>query len=196
MDQPEAPGQASTIADTTTDAVQRSVPGSSHDRSILNASSTELSSTITNDTHHGQNGLPGMDEVDMVELHQIATAISRHHTQVGCAPSRDCTLDPESPEFDVARWVQDFVRQWRDKGRAENKLGVAMRDLDVFGSGSALQLQDTVASVLSAPLRVGEMLGGSKKSQRRHILHGFNALLKSGELLAVWGVPGRGAAHF
>ncbi|KAK4448665.1 ABC transporter-like protein [Podospora aff. communis PSN243] len=196
MDQPEAPGQASTMADTTPDATQRNVPGSSHDRSILNGSSTELSSTITNDTRHGQNGLPGMDDADVVELHQIATAISRHHTQVGRAPSRDRALDPESPDFDVARWVQDFVRQWRDKGHAENKLGVAMRDLDVFGSGSALQLQDTVGSVLSAPLRVGEMFGGSKKGQRRHILHGFNALLKSGELLAVLGRPGSGCSTF
>jgi len=40
------------------------------------------------------------------------------------------------------------------------------------------------------------MFGGDKKSQRRHILHGFNALLKSGELLAVLGRPGSGCSTF
>ncbi|KAK0644699.1 ABC-2 type transporter-domain-containing protein [Cercophora newfieldiana] len=137
-----------------------------------------------------------MEEADLNELQQIATALTRHHTNAGRVPSRDAALDPESSHFDAARWVQDFVRQMRDKGYAENQLSVAMRDLDVFGSGSALQLQDTIGSVLSAPLRLGEMSRGSKKSQRRHTLHGFNGLLKSGEILAVLGRPGSGCSTF
>lgn len=170
------------------------------------ASSTELSDlTFTDhtlrhedhneDTHHG---LTGVDSAEVHELQHIATQMSQHQSRVGRHPSRDPVLDPSSPEFDVTKWVHDFVRQMRDKGYSESHLGIAMRDLDVFGSGSELQLQETVGTVLSAPLRIGEMFGSKadKKSQRRYILHGFNGLLRSGELLAVLGRPGSGCSTF
>jgi len=182
------------------------LPNWNYDQSTTGApsntsSTAELSSTLDgHDGHDARHGLTDMHEADVNELQQIATALSRHHTNAGHAFSRDTALDPASADFDVAKWVRDFVRQMRAKGYTENKLGVCVRDLDVYGSGSALQLQDTIGSVLSAPLRIGEMFGGrgkgDKKSQRRHILQGFNGLLKSGELLAVLGRPGSGCSTF
>ncbi|KAL2158180.1 hypothetical protein VTH06DRAFT_4748 [Thermothelomyces fergusii] len=131
------------------------------------------------------------------ELHQIATALSRHRSHATAGPETlkpDPALDPGSPHFDVAKWVQNFVFQLRQQGHKPSHLGVLFRDLDVFGSGSALQLQETVDSVFLAPLRVGELLSRSK--QHKHILHGFNGLLRSGELLAVLGRPGSGCSTF
>ncbi|KAH6627524.1 ABC-2 type transporter-domain-containing protein [Chaetomium tenue] len=86
------------------------------------------------------------------------------------------------------------MAQVNAQGNKASELSVLFKDLNVSGSGSALQLQETVDSVLLAPLRVGELFSGKK--QHRHILHGFNGLVKSGELLAVLGRPGSGCSTF
>jgi ABC-type multidrug transport system fused ATPase/permease subunit len=138
----------------------------------------------------------GLEDGATTELRRIATALSRHRSRTGGpdAVEADATLNPESADFDVTRWVRRFMGQLNDQGHKSTKLGVLFRDLDVSGSGSALQLQETVDSVLLAPLRIGELFSGKK--QHKHILHGFNGLLKSGELLAVLGRPGSGCSTF
>jgi ABC-type multidrug transport system fused ATPase/permease subunit len=138
-----------------------------------------------------------LEEGVSAELQQIATALSRHRSHVAAgpqAPEPNPALNPESADFDVTEWVRFFVSQLNEQGHKASELGVLFRDLDVLGSGSALQLQETVDSVLLAPLRVGELFSQTK--QHKHILHGFNGLLKSGELLAVLGRPGSGCSTF
>jgi ATP-binding cassette subfamily G (WHITE) protein 2 (PDR) len=71
------------------------------------------------------------------------------------------------------------------------KLSVVYRDLNVFGSGAALQLQKTVADVVMAPFRAGEYFG---KSERKQILHNFDGIIKAGELCVVLGRPGSGCS--
>ncbi|KAK4645140.1 hypothetical protein QC761_310830 [Podospora bellae-mahoneyi] len=137
-----------------------------------------------------------MVDADALELQRIASVLSRHQSHVRRPTAKDDpTLDPESDHFDVTRWVRHFVGQLNKQGHKATNLGVVFRDLDVFGSGSALQLQETVDSVLLAPFRLGELFGSHKK-ERKQILHGFNGLLKSGELLAVLGRPGSGCSTF
>jgi hypothetical protein len=132
-----------------------------------------------------------LEEGVSTELRRIATALSQHRPETRESES---VLNPESADFDVTKWVRNFVGQLNDQGHKASELGVLFRDLDVLGSGSALQLQETVDSVLLAPLRVGELF--SQKKQHKHILHRFNGLLKSGELLAVLGRPGSGCSTF
>lgn len=134
-----------------------------------------------------------MDDADTREIQRVATAVSRRRSRTIADPL-DPALDPSSDTFDVMQWAQKFLGEMKAKGAAHD-LGVAFRDLDVFGSGSALQLQDSVTSVLTAPLRIGEMFK-SGKQQRKQILHGFNGVLRSGELLAVLGRPGSGCSTF
>lgn len=134
-----------------------------------------------------------MDDADTREIQRVATAVSRRRSRTIADPL-DPALDPSSDTFDVMQWAQKFLGEMKDKGAA-HELGVAFRDLDVFGSGSALQLQDSVTSVLTAPLRIGEMFK-SGKQQRKQILHGFNGVMRSGELLAVLGRPGSGCSTF
>lgn len=151
--------------------------------------------------HTGSPTLPLHDVLEegvSSELHRIATAISRRrsHATAG-APEpleTDPVLNPESASFDVTKWVKTFVSELNDQGHKPSGLGVVFTDLDVFGSGSALQLQETVKSVLLAPLRAGELFAAKK--DHKQILHGFNGLLKSGELLAVLGRPGSGCSTF
>jgi len=164
----------------------------------------------TADTAVGDHGIfQPMEQATATELRRIATALSRTRSnataggglrnsqdqQMNIDAALDSTLDPASKDFDVTKWVQDFVRELSDKGHVPHGLGFVFQDLSVYGSGAALQLQDTVSSVLSAPFRPREFFG-SKKAPRRHILHGFNGLLKAGELLAVLGRPGSGCSTF
>ncbi|KAK3333086.1 ABC-2 type transporter-domain-containing protein [Cercophora scortea] len=111
----------------------------------------------------------------------------------------DPALDPSSEAFDLTKWLQDFVSQLTDKGINASHTSVAFRDLDVFGSGAELQLQHTVHTMLLAPFRPDNLAFWRRRQQpteekkrKKHILHGFNGLLRSGEILAVLGRPGSG----
>ncbi|KAL2131092.1 hypothetical protein VTI74DRAFT_5566 [Chaetomium olivicolor] len=195
------------------DSVLTSPAGSSPDNSsdvVLSSSEPEpydhqhhhrrSSSHGHHSLHHRQPLHDILEEGASTELHRLATALSRHQSRAAGPGSRevlqsDPTLNPESAEFDVTKWVRNFVAQLNEQGHKSTELGVCFRDLDVFGSGSALQLQETVDSVLLAPLRVGELFSRGKR-EHKHILHGFNGLLRSGELLAVLGRPGSGCSTF
>lgn len=147
------------------------------------------------------NGLMGHQ--DRSELRRIATDLSRRRssvaTQAGLSRTLttidedDPALDPGAPHFDIEKWVKAFVKRVSDKGIERKGTGVAFRNLDVYGSGSALQIQDTVGSFLTAPLRLGEMFSFGKK-EPKHILHRFDGLLRQGEMLIVLGRPGSGCS--
>lgn len=104
----------------------------------------------------------------------------------------DPALNPDHREFDLAKWVRRFIGQMREEGHTTRMTDIVFRKLDVFGSGSALQLQQTVGSLFLAPFRLGEFVSFGKEP--KHILHGFEGLLRSGELLVVLGRPGSGCS--
>ena len=107
----------------------------------------------------------------------------------------DPAFDPTSDRFDHYKWARKLMKLLDKEGLPRPpSMGVSFRDLNVSGTGSALQYQDTVASLLTAPLRLNELL--FKRSPERHILHDFNGLIRSGELLIVLGRPGSGCSTF
>ncbi|KAG5984504.1 hypothetical protein E4U55_004497 [Claviceps digitariae] len=145
-----------------------------------------------------------IEDQDRSELVRIATALSRRRSSAAAAhPSpgidleaideNDPTINPEHKDFDLERWLRRFIDQMTVGGVESKSLGVSYRNLDVFGSGSALQLQDTVGSMVAAPLKLGEFFSFNKK-QRKQILHGFDGYLSPGELLIVLGRPGSGCS--
>ncbi|KAL7914249.1 ABC-2 type transporter domain-containing protein [Trichoderma velutinum] len=175
-------------------------PRETPSRDSDNDASTFPSALSRSNTYNEES----MEQEDKTELKRIATALSRRQSHVA-APSRrqsvglgtvdeyDATLDPDRREFDLSKWLLRFIRELGEKGLADRQIGVSFRNLDVFGSGSAIQLQNTVGSVLTAPLRLGEFFSFGKK-EPKHILHSFNGLVKSGELLVVLGRPGSGCS--
>ncbi|KAJ2965290.1 hypothetical protein NQ176_g10687 [Zarea fungicola] len=140
---------------------------------------------------------------DRDEIMRIASQLSRRRssvataagvdTSLGVIDENDPELDPQSDSFDLAKWIRHLVTQMRQEGRAPRSTGVSWRNLDVFGSGEAIQIQKTVGSVLMAPLRLGEFFSFGKK-EHKQILHGFNGIIKPGELLVVLGRPGSGCS--
>ncbi|OOO06490.1 ABC-2 type transporter [Aspergillus oryzae] len=104
-------------------------------------------------------------------------------------------LDPNSPEFDHRRWAQFVLRRMHECGIEPPQQGVVFKDLQVSGSGSALQYQETVLSTFAIPFRTAaRAIAGQKRMPRRQILRGFDGLLEGGELLLVLGRPGSGCS--
>lgn len=144
-------------------------------------------------------------ESDLEEIERIATTLSRRGTQVSAArklsrystlyDAGDPVLDPQSKSFDAGRWLKHFVRGMSAEGAPSKKTGVAFRDLSVSGARKGLQLQQTVGDVFLSPLRVGEMFGKAGKEPKK-ILHRFDGIVRSGELLVVLGRPGSGCSTF
>jgi ATP-binding cassette subfamily G (WHITE) protein 2 (PDR) len=73
----------------------------------------------------------------------------------------------------------------------QRRAGIVWKNLKVCGSGSAINLQTTVASLLMAPFRLRESFG---KGPEKTILNSFDGVLKSGEMLVVLGRPGSGCS--
>ncbi|RAL58706.1 hypothetical protein DID88_003063 [Monilinia fructigena] len=103
----------------------------------------------------------------------------------------DSTLDPSSPDFDVIRWTKMMMRLVCEKQVAQRRAGIVFKNLKVCGSGSAINVQKNVSSLLMAPLRFREFVG---KGPEKTILNEFNGVLKSGEMLIVLGRPGSGCS--
>lgn len=150
-----------------------------------------------------RNSVAMMEHHERSELVRIATALSRRQSSVAVHPMQstalsdidesDPALNPEDNGFDLEKWLRKFVKQHREEGMDARTTGVAYRDLDVYGSGNALQLQDTVGSFAMAPLKPGQFLSFGKKEPKQ-ILHGFDGILGPGELLIVLGRPGSGCS--
>ncbi|KAL2206031.1 hypothetical protein CC79DRAFT_1334347 [Sarocladium strictum] len=164
----------------------------------------EFSSDDEEEEASSTDGSGLMSHNDRTELRRIATDLSRRRSSVAIdqgglsrqlttIDESDPALDPGHDDFSLEKWVKAFVKRVSDKGISRKGTGVAFRNLDVFGSGSALQIQDTVGSFATAPLRLGEMFSFGPK-EPKHILHRFDGLLRQGEMLIVLGRPGSGCS--
>ncbi|KAL4916188.1 ABC-2 type transporter-domain-containing protein [Aspergillus aurantiobrunneus] len=131
---------------------------------------------LTRTSSIGGKGIERMDTVDEMAM-------------------EDPAFDPTNEKFDHYKWTRKMMKLIDKEGLPRPpSMGISFQNLNVSGSGSALQYQDTVASIFSAPLRLNELL--FKRSPERHILHNFNGLVRSGELLIVLGRPGSGCSTF
>ncbi|KAE8355692.1 ABC-2 type transporter-domain-containing protein [Aspergillus coremiiformis] len=155
--------------------------------------------------HPSTMGLIDDEEIEI--LNRIATQASRRRSSIyshqaptktvtlGTISENDPAVDPQSPSFDLKQWLKMVLREADMQGRESHRTGIVFKNLTVSGTGAALQLQDTVSSMLSTPFRIGEMMK-TRRSPPKRILNEFNGLLRSGELLLVLGRPGSGCSTF
>lgn len=148
-----------------------------------------------------------IDEEGIETLHRIATESSQRRrssvysqavqrtSTLATIGENDPAIDPQGTQFDLNKWLKSVMRESERKGREGHSTGIVFKNLTVSGTGAALQLQDTLASVASAPFRIGEMVKQHRSPPKR-ILNEFNGLVKSGELLLVLGRPGSGCSTF
>lgn len=184
-------------------------PGNPHDDLIHTRSLSNNSGTVTVAESHEEHQYDPdaieaaeMDEGEARHLRRIATNLSRK-TSHGSIPGRgslaldfdanDPTLQPQNKEFNPHKWVKSFIHQFEVEGLKTCRTGVMFKDLNVSGTAAAVQLQQTVSDFIMAPLRPGEFLSLGKKAPKK-ILHSFDGLMKSGEMLIVLGRPGSGCS--
>jgi len=103
----------------------------------------------------------------------------------------DEVFDPNSPKFNLRKWIRMTLRLAEEGDIKMKRSGIVFQDLNVSGSGSALNIQGTVDGMLTSPLRIGELF---RKKQPKQILRNFDGIVKGGELLIVLGRPGSGCS--
>jgi len=147
----------------------------------------------------------GLSNDERTELRQIASlhrsksaatqpGLERNDTLAGVSED-DPRLDPDRAEFDIYIWARAFMRAQDEIGIKATNPGFTFKDLSVSGSGSTVNLQANVASVLMAPFRLNEYISIGKKTHKR-ILRDFSGIVRSGEMLVVLGRPGSGCSTF
>jgi ATP-binding cassette subfamily G (WHITE) protein 2 (PDR) len=83
------------------------------------------------------------------------------------------------------------MRLMDENNIVQRRAGLIFKNLKVSGTGSAINLQQTVGSTLMAPLRWREFFD---KGPEKTILNSFDGVLKTGEMLVVLGRPGSGCS--
>lgn len=129
-----------------------------------------------------------LPDEDRTQLSQLYTTLSRRSTS-----PNDPSVNPSSDQFDLPKFLKLLRRQLEEEGIAMRQVGLLYKDLNIYGSGAALQIQQTVRDMLLAPFRIGEMFSFGKKAHK-HILRNFDGIINSGEMLIVLGRPGSGCS--
>ncbi|KAM0421142.1 hypothetical protein ACHAPT_011034 [Fusarium lateritium] len=163
--------------------------------------STSTVASLKDETAVGSSHSDGPSTAMNHEIEALARQLTRASTTVGAelhafCPQPGTRLDPNSPNFDARAWVKAFVKlDESEPGSAPPRsLGVAFRDLSVFGWGTGAEHQK---SVVDYPLDVVKSLGSllsSRKKRRVDILRNFEGVVEQGELLLVLGPPGSGCS--
>lgn len=182
--------------------VTRTSSDSSFTRYGSNGQPQNMKETKASDTD-GSNGSPieravTRPEIDHEERRNLQRALtsmsmSRQATHHSIAEPNDPTMDPSSDSFDLKKFLRSFRHYLEEEGVEMKKLSVVYKDLNVYGSGAALQLQKTVTDMLLAPIRPQEFISFGKK-ERKQILRSFDGIIKAGELCVVLGRPGSGCS--
>ncbi|RDW88005.1 putative ABC1 transport protein [Coleophoma cylindrospora] len=206
---PMTPGQPTAAAGTpgasSPPALERAPTSSTHVEDYDEIGEDEVKRVQTSKSARDRREFEPIRVGDREDLERIASnftglsrtttgnhALERIDTLYGVNLG-DPVLDPRSPEFDLYKWVRMLMRLMDENDVIQRRAGVVFKNMKVCGSGSAINLQKNVGSVLLAPLRFREFFG---KGAEKTILNDFNGVLKSGEMLIVLGRPGSGCSTF
>jgi ABC-type nitrate/sulfonate/bicarbonate transport system ATPase subunit len=132
-----------------------------------------------------------IEDADRRELQQLYSTLSRQQSVI--ASPGDAKVDPQSDQFNLSSFLRMFRQQLEAEGHTMRQVGLVYKNLNVYGSGAALQLQKTVTDLAMSLFRVGETFSFGKKDHK-HILRKFDGVVKPGELLIVLGRPGSGCS--
>lgn len=147
------------------------------------------------------------DEEDMrreKEVQQLARKVTRQSSYYSenndvnpfDAPENS-KYDPKGTGFSAKAWVRRALEFHREdpKSGPGRTVGIAFKNLHVFGFGSTTDYQKSVGNIWLE--MYGLVQGLFKSGQRRiDILRDFEGLVHPGELLVVLGPPGSGCSTF
>ncbi|KAL2847099.1 ABC-2 type transporter-domain-containing protein [Aspergillus pseudodeflectus] len=107
----------------------------------------------------------------------------------------DPRLDPQSDQFDAARWARLFLQlsSADPEKYPRRKAGVSFRNLSVSGVGNPIAYQQTFAGIIQQPLDIALSLL-HPRDRSIQILKQHDGLVRSKEMLLVLGRPGSGVS--
>jgi ATP-binding cassette, subfamily G (WHITE), member 2, PDR len=197
---------ASTIAAADTPTRTRSQTNTSSERRPTAGSNGDAISRTPEKSEKFDKISDGDDDSDYArreeEVHQLARKFTQQsgYGVTGQNPFEadpNSTLDPNGDNFNARAWCKAMLnlRTSDDKAAPIRTAGVAFRDLNVYGFGSATDFQKSVGNVWMEGLGIARRLMGV--GQRRiDILQNLEGLVESGEMLVVLGPPGSGCSTF
>lgn len=190
-------------------------PGQSTEQGLPSSQTSFVSSATKAVTESRPSTKPGQESendreseaefeqrMDAEELHRLArshTTRSEHargHASEYLFPFKEGSpLDPNSPRFNGRKWARSYCKSRIEasQGAGIRTSGIAFRNLDVYGYGTATDFQTTVVNVVFKARTLFQKLTG-KKEQRIDILQGLDGVAQSGEMLCVLGPPGSGCS--
>lgn len=139
------------------------------------------------------------DEIED-EIEAMVRRLTRHSTRFSVSrvnnpffeENKETTWHPDSPNFRAKDWIRSLIaaQSQHPERFLQRAAGVAYKNLHVHGFGSPTDYQkDVFNALLSIGGFVRNLVGSGK--QKVQILHNFNGLVRSGEMLLVLGRPGR-----
>jgi ABC-type multidrug transport system fused ATPase/permease subunit len=139
--------------------------------------------------------------IDVADLAERLShsSISRESESQALNPKPGSHLDPLSPIFDARSWVKELISLTESdpKSAPSRALGVAFKDLSVFGWGTGAESQKTTGNVLiGIASYLVRLVGGTQNETRVDILRAFEGVIEKGEMLLVLGPPGSGCSTF
>jgi hypothetical protein len=171
------------------------------DRVLNESRSSHSSHTAHGDTDARplpRASIPAEGQERIVHLARRLTtqSVSRHQTNEALPnpfiDDTDPRLDPQSDQFEAARWARLFLHlASTDPERyPKRKAGVSFRSLSVSGVGNPIAYQQTFAGIIQQPLDIVFSLL-HPRDRSIQILKQHDGLVRSKEMLLVLGRPGR-----
>ncbi|KAG4442873.1 hypothetical protein IFR05_001669 [Cadophora sp. M221] len=140
-------------------------------------------------------------DAEITELARKFTTQSRHqdasHThQNPFTAAAGSHLDPNSEDFQPRAWAESLIHlKSRDPEKhPERTAGISFRNLNVHGFGNLTDYQKSVGNVWLEFGGLIRKLTRTDNPTKIDILHDFDGLVKSGEMLVVLGPPGSGCS--
>jgi ATPase subunit of ABC transporter with duplicated ATPase domains len=136
------------------------------------------------------------------EVHQLARRYTTqsHYSTTGqnvFSATPGSALDPNGENFNARAWCKAMLHMQTEDENAHppRTTGLAFRDLNVHGFGSATDYQKSFGNVWLEVLGMAKRLAGGGKT-KIDILRNLEGVVESGEMLVVLGPPGSGCSTF
>lgn len=147
------------------------------------------------------------DDIESMErreeaVHQLARRYTTqsHYSTAGQNPFNapaGSALDPNGEHFNARAWCKAMLQVQTEDEQAHppRTAGIAFRDLNVHGFGSATDYQKSVGNVWLESIGLAKRLTGQGQT-KINILRDLEGVVENGEMLVVLGPPGSGCSTF
>ncbi|KAF2116373.1 ABC drug exporter AbcA [Lophiotrema nucula] len=202
----QAGNQAAGTERIGSDSDASTIANTDDSRSRRNTQRNKESAENTNQNSEAVSNVDNESEIEHARREEAVMHLARKYTTqstystTGQNPFHaepGSALDPNGEHFNARAWCKAMLHLHTSDEHAHplRTSGVAFRDLNVHGFGSATDYQKSVGNVwLEGPGLARRLMGGGQR--KIDILQHLDGLVEAGEMLVVLGPPGSGCSTF